>query len=89
MKTRGAASGIAIWWYKMTHPCVDCGNADPIVLDFDHVNGNKRKSVSSMRAYSLKTILKEIQKCEVVCSNCHRKRTYARLPEGQGQHPTP
>jgi hypothetical protein len=66
--------------YLKTHPCVDCGETDIIVLDFDHVRGTKRKDVSFMAAsgYSLKAIQEEINKCDVVCSNDHRRRTAKR-----------
>jgi hypothetical protein len=58
-----------------THSCVDCGESDPIVLDFDHVRGEKLYDVSSMASYSLETLQAEIDKCEVRCANCHRRKT--------------
>lgn len=62
--------------YQETHPCVDCGEADPVVLEFDHVRGEKIGNVGAMRAkHSLKVIMKEIEKCEVRCANCHRRKT--------------
>lgn len=62
--------------YKLTRGCVDCGQSDPLVLDFDHVRGKKLGRVSSMRAqgWPLPTIIKEIEKCELRCANCHRRR---------------
>ena len=62
--------------YKNAMGCVDCGERDPIVLDFDHRRGQKRLRVSSMRAqgWPLVTIVEEIKKCEVRCANCHRRR---------------
>jgi hypothetical protein len=59
------------------HPCVDCGLADPIVLEFDHVRGEKIGHVGAM-AYApvaLAKLKREVQKCDVRCANCHRKRT--------------
>jgi len=66
--------------HLLTHPCVDCGENDPIVLDFDHVRGKKFKNVSQMVAdhASLAAIREEIAKCEVRCSNCHRRVTHKR-----------
>lgn len=57
--------------------CVDCGEGDPIVLDFDHVNGNKIFDIGSFvsRGYSWERTFKEIKKCVVRCANCHRRKT--------------
>ncbi len=59
--------------------CLDCGENDPIVLDFDHMNPDtKFKKVSKMLSghYGWDTILKEIEKCQIRCANCHRRKTY-------------
>lgn len=63
--------------YLKYHPCVDCGETDPIVLEFDHlIREDKQYCISNMmRDYSWDKILSEITKCEVVCSNCHKRRT--------------
>ena len=61
--------------YLLKHPCVDCGEKDVTVLEFDHVK-NKLKPVSSLiRAGATSLIEKEIEKCEVRCANCHRRKT--------------
>lgn len=68
-----------VWDYLSAHPCVDCSEADPIVLEFDHVSGVKKCAVSQLVAHheaSLDTIYEEIQKCEVRCANCHRRKTF-------------
>ena len=59
--------------------CMDCGINNPIILDFDHIK-DKKYNISQMirDGFSWKAIAKEIEKCEVVCSNCHRIRTYNR-----------
>lgn len=64
--------------YFTEHPCVDCGESDPVVLEFDHL-GDKRFEIGSrLCSYSWQTVLDEIAKCEVVCANCHRVRTARR-----------
>lgn len=66
--------------YLKSHPCVDCGNKNPIVLEFDHVRGEKIKDVGVLKSSScsLKSIDEEIAKCEVRCANCHRIVTHKR-----------
>lgn len=61
------------------HPCVDCGESDVRVLDFDHV-GEKRELVSSLvaRGAPWRRIAAEIVQCEVRCANCHRRVTARR-----------
>lgn len=62
-------------------PCADCGQKFPYyAMDFDHVRGKKIESVSGLKKFhSISKIKKEIAKCEVVCANCHRIRTFNRL----------
>lgn len=76
--------------YLLSHPCVDCGEADVIVLDFDHVREKKDCDVNAL-VYgwsSLARLMREIAKCDVRCANCHRRRHYLarigreRLPRG-------
>jgi len=67
--------------YLKEHPCVDCGESDPIVLDYDHrPDSNKTDNISTMiqRGNSWKVILEEISKCDVRCANCHRRITAKR-----------
>lgn len=68
---------LLVFEYFKTHPCIDCGNSDPIVLEFHHVRGIKSFNVGSLitGGRSDKVIFEEIAKCEVVCANCHRHRT--------------
>lgn len=74
-------SKIIIEEYKK-QPCADCGRSyPPHVMDFDHLPGEEKVNTVSYLAghgYAIKTVEAEIAKCEVVCSNCHRERTYIR-----------
>ena len=65
---------------KQASGCVDCGEDNHIVLDFDHLR-DKKYNISRMihDGFSWAAIKKEIAKCEVVCANCHRVRTHDRL----------
>jgi hypothetical protein len=60
--------------------CADCGIKYPYyVMDFDHREGEiKQYELNRIDRMSIKAILREIEKCDVVCSNCHRVRTYER-----------
>ena len=65
--------------YLSAHPCVDCGETDIVVLEFDHV-GEKLANISTLAngGRSWARILSEIEKCEVRCANCHRLKTLER-----------
>jgi hypothetical protein len=58
--------------------CVDCDEIDPLVLEFDHLGGKKFTIGEGLRNRSWRAILDEIAKCDVVCANCHRRRTALR-----------
>ena len=62
------------------NPCVDCGEANTIVLEFDHIGDDKDFNLSdaARKGVSMKKLKDEIAKCEVRCANCHRKKTYER-----------
>lgn len=65
---------------KLAKGCADCGYAvNPAALEFDHANGNKEANVSRLIGSTWTRILAEIDKCDVVCANCHRIRTVDRL----------
>lgn len=63
--------------YLSKHHCIDCGESDPVVLQFDHVRGNKSENISTMFRQNApwKHIEKEIHKCDVRCANCHARKT--------------
>ena len=67
-----------IYEFKLGNPCAICGESDPRVLEINHVepstkNHNLAEMVKS--GHSEKSILDEISKCEVLCANCHRRKT--------------
>ena len=66
--------------YFRKNMCVDCGESNPIVLEFDHVRGKKLNNISTMMMKMLprEVIMDEIEKCEVRCANCHRIKTAER-----------
>jgi hypothetical protein len=62
---------------KEGRPCFDCGVAYPnYVMDFDHVRGTKDRDVSACTTLAM--LKREIAKCDLVCANCHRERTFRR-----------
>lgn len=65
-----------LWEYLKTHPCVDCGESDPIVLEFDHQR-DKASNLADMsrNGFSIQKIVEEIDKCVIRCANCHRRKT--------------
>lgn len=65
-------------------PCMDCGiQYPPYVMDFDHRDRKAKiagiNQMINVHSYSKKKILEEIDKCDLVCANCHRIRTYCRV----------
>lgn len=65
-------------WLK-TQKCTDCENNDFRVLEFDHVLGDKSYNISKkIEGSLLETLQEELDKCEIVCANCHRIRTAER-----------
>jgi hypothetical protein len=67
-----------LYAYLEDHPCVDCGEDDILVLEFDHLR-DKRAAVTQMPGtHDWSVIEAEIEKCDVVCSSCHRRRTAMR-----------
>jgi hypothetical protein len=64
--------------YLREHPCVVCGEDDILVLVFDHLDPKTKKAAVGtmrMRGFSLAMIQAEIAKCQVLCCNCHTRRT--------------
>jgi len=71
-----------VYDYLISHPCIDCGERDPIVLEFDHKDGRDKTLAVCLlvtRNCSWARIYAEIQKCEVRCANCHRRKTASNM----------
>ena len=66
-----------------SQPCADCGERYPYyVMDLDHVGEDKTMIVSKLVNFgATQRLLDEIAKCEVVCANCHRRRTWQRMQD--------
>tara|TARA_R110002126_G_scaffold156681_1_gene304106 strand:+ start:2304 stop:2651 length:348 start_codon:yes stop_codon:yes gene_type:complete len=81
----GATAKARAWVlsYKETHPCVDCGEADPVVLTFDHIKGAKRGNLGDIGnlGWGLASVKAEVDKCVVRCANCHLRQTKQRREE--------
>jgi chorismate-pyruvate lyase len=64
--------------FLRSHRCVDCGETDILVLEFDHkTRSDKYKEISRLikTRGSLKRLVEEMSKCEVRCANCHRRKS--------------
>ena len=83
-KNRKKAELRALARQAKERPCADCGLEYPYyVMDFDHVEGQKSMIISDLVNFGGRArLLAELEKCDVVCSNCHRERTWRRLQEG-------
>ena len=79
MRERRRALRHRVWQILVQQACLDCGERDPLLLDFDHVDpAKKRGDIYSLvrSACGWQTIADEIVKCVVRCANCHRRRTW-------------
>lgn len=92
---KGKAS-VAKWQQKRvsvvreakSKPCADCGHLfHYCCMDFDHRPGEEKKFEIARRGRSsgVETLLAEIAKCDVVCANCHRLRTWKRQYGGTSE----
>lgn len=64
--------------YLLSHPCVDCGETDILVLEFDHKDRNMKEGEIRhiiQNGATLQKVIREVEKCDVRCSNCHRRKT--------------
>lgn len=75
VKQRKVDKKLKIFQILHDESCIDCGESNPFVLEFDHFDREKKvDSVSRMlnSGRSLESILEEVEKCVVRCANCHR-----------------
>ena len=67
--------------YQLKMGCADCGYKEhPAALEFDHRPGTEKlfNIGEKMGVYSRPKLWAEIEKCDVVCANCHNIRTHDR-----------
>ena len=98
-KKRSAELRLFVEKYLSDHPCIDCGESDVVVLDFDHRDPTEKAAnvsdlVSQQKGTSFRRLKAEIEKCDVRCANCHRRKTHLdRLAKSAlrivGSNPTP
>ena len=64
--------------YKVSRGCCQCGEKHPAALDFHHTEDNKEFDIGEAvaKCFSIARIIAEMQKCDILCSNCHRKLHY-------------
>jgi hypothetical protein len=75
---RGERNLLALREFKAEAGCMDCGENDPIVLEFDHRDREDKDlqfGDCARQGWSLAKLMEEAKKCDVVCANCHRRRT--------------
>jgi len=70
--------------YKKTLSCIKCGENHPACLDFHHIDSTTKEHTISLMiggTYSIDTVMREIEKCDILCANCHRKLHYDEITE--------
>lgn len=77
-KVKDRRKKLVAWWrsYKRTLSCCQCGESEPVCLDFHHLDpSSKELCLSKMvtKGWSIKRTMREAEKCIVLCSNCHKK----------------
>lgn len=64
-----------LWEFFFLNPCKRCGETNPVVLELDHLSDKKYNISDIIYCHTWESVLKEISKCQVLCSNCHKKKT--------------
>lgn len=77
-KKRTLENKALILTHKLAHPCADCGESEPCCLDHHHTDPAAKLFRIGIAAYRKRPeeIQAELDKCIVLCANCHRKRHY-------------
>lgn len=73
-----------VWSHKGSHPCVKCGQKHPAALDFHHRDKTEKlESIGTLIAggASLDVVKAEVDKCDILCANCHRILHYKEKEE--------
>ena len=70
-----------VWDYLKQNPCIECKESDPVVLEFNHRNQEDKlfNITTGISRWNLKMLRAEMDKCDVLCANCHRKHTAIQL----------
>lgn len=76
-RTAADRRNIRILWDRLGNAAfVDCGIADPLVLQFDHMESKTKDIASLVRSgRNSHRLIAELNNCQVRCANCHRRRT--------------
>jgi 5-methylcytosine-specific restriction endonuclease McrA len=64
-----------LWDFLLKNPCVNCGETNPVVLELDHLRDKKYNIGDIIFCHTWESVQEEIEKCQVLCSNCHKKKT--------------
>lgn len=64
-----------LWEFLLLNPCVKCGETNPIVLEMDHLRDKKYNVSEIIFCHTWESVKKEMEKCQVLCANCHKKKT--------------
>lgn len=63
--------------YLLKHPCIRCNESDILTLEFDHIVDKEINICTALQlGWTWKRIEKEISKCQVLCANCHRRKSH-------------
>lgn len=63
--------------YKQGKTCEVCGNDNPVLFDFHHLEGKELEITNAVHDWGIKRIKRELDKCQILCANCHRKKHYS------------